>query len=239
VEIQRKVYFSKKRKIIKAQKIPDRKQIDWEKAVQPLLKKYKNKKHPLQYRNLYELLVVVIISAQGTDKIINEMSAKLFKAYPTLESLSRTSVDDLNQYIGKVRSFFKKADWIIRIAKEFKDEKNIPLTMEGLVKLPGIGRKSANVILREAKKKPEGIIVDIHVLRVAPRIGIAKGEDANDMEKQLMKKLPEKDWDVGMAMSFLGREICRPTDPEHEMCVMKGVCGYYAKVKKVAEKKLR
>jgi endonuclease-3 len=204
--------------------------INWEKSIQPLLKKYKNKRHPLEYRNLYELLVVVIISAQGVDKIINEMSAKLFKAYPTMESLSRAKVEDLNPYIGKVRSFFKKAEWIIRIARELKKEKNIPLTMEGLLELPGIGRKSANVILREAKQKPEGIIVDIHVLRVAPRIGIAKGDDANDMEKQLMKKLPQKDWDVGMAMSFLGREICRPTDPLHEKCVMKEVCAYYSRV---------
>ena len=213
--------------------------VDWEKAVQPLLKKYKNKKHPLEYRNLYELLVVVIISAQGVDKIINEMATKLFKAYPTMESLSRASVDDLNPYIGKLRSFFKKAEWIIRIAQQLKEEKNIPLTMEELVKLPGIGRKSANVILREAKIKPEGIIVDIHVLRVAPRIGIAKGDDAVDIEKQLMKKLPEKDWDIGMAMSFLGREICRPTDPEHEKCLMKGVCGYYDKLpgKKQSAKK--
>ena len=203
--------------------------VDWDKAVQPLLKKYRNKKHPLEYHNLYELLVAVIISSQGVDKLINEMTAKLFKAYPTMESLSRARVEDLNAYIGKVRSFFKKAEWIIRIAKDLKEEKNIPLTMEGLVNLPGIGRKSANVILREAKQKPEGIIVDIHVLRVAPRIGIAKGDDANDMEKQLMKKLPQKDWDVGMAMSFLGREICRPTDPVHEKCVMNSVCAYFKK----------
>src|SRR6187549_2863913 len=106
---------------------------DWSKAFQPLLKKYKNKKHPLEYRNLYELLVVVIISAQGVDKIINEMSKKLFKAYPTMESLSKAKVEDLNPYIGKLRSFFKKAEWIIRIAQQLKEEKNIPLTLEGLV----------------------------------------------------------------------------------------------------------
>jgi endonuclease-3 len=205
--------------------------IDWGKAIQPLIKKYRNKKHPLKYRNHYELLIAVILSAQGTDKLINQMSADLFKAYPTMESLSRATVEDLNPYIGKVRSFFKKAEWIIRIAKELKTEKNIPLTMDGLVELPGIGRKSANVILREAGKKPEGVIVDIHVLRVAPRIGIAKGDDATAIEKQLMKTLPNKDWEAGMAMSFLGREVCHPTDPEHEKCVMNKVCRYYAKTR--------
>ena len=77
---------------------------------------------------MYELLVVVIISAQGVDKLINEMSVKMFEAFPTMESLSRASVKDLDPYIGKVRSFFKKAEWIIRIAKELKTEKNISLT---------------------------------------------------------------------------------------------------------------
>src|SRR5688572_21823211 len=206
---------------------------DWNKSIQPLLKKYKNKKHPLDYHNLYELLVMVILSAQSTDKLINEISKDLFRDYPTMESLGRATVEDLRPYIGKVRSFFKKADWLIRISQQLKDEKNIPRTMEGLVKLPGIGRKSANVILREAGEKAAGIVVDLHVLRVAPRLGIAKGDDPKKIEEQMMKKVDEKYWgDLGMAISFLGREICRPTDPQHEKCVMKDMCVYYAKVKK-------
>src|SRR5258705_2813054 len=103
--------------------------------------------------------------------------------------------------------------------------------MEELVKLPGIGRKAVKVIMREANVKAEGVIVDLHVLRVAPRLGIAKGEDPKDVEKQLMKNVKEKDWgELGMAISFLGREICRPTDPMHEQCVMKNSCAYYDKV---------
>jgi endonuclease-3 len=92
--------------------------------------------------------------------------------------------------------------------------------------LPGIGRKSANVIMREAGAAPEGVMVDLHVVRVAPRLGIASGTDATKIEKQLMQILPKKDWDAGMAMSFLGREICRPK-PKCEICLMRPVCTYY------------
>ena len=206
--------------------------IDWNKEIQPLIKKYRGKKHPLEYNNLYQLVVMVILSAQATDKLINDIATELFKAYPTMESLSRATVDDLRPYIGKVRSFFKKADWLIRISQQLKEEKNIPLTMEELVKLPGIGRKSANVIMREAGVNAVGVVVDLHVLRVAPRMGIAKGEDAKDVEAQIMKKVEQKYWaDLGMAISFLGREICRPTDPKHQECVMNKVCAYYIKLK--------
>ncbi|MEO8088257.1 MAG: endonuclease III, partial [Bacteroidota bacterium] len=96
----------------------------------------------------------------------------------------------------------------------------------------GIGRKSANVIMREAKVKPEGVIVDLHVLRVAPRIGIATGDDPKKIEEQIMKVIPQDEWDIGMAISFLGRETCRPTDPKHEECVMNKVCKYYKSQKK-------
>ncbi|MFM7857102.1 MAG: endonuclease III domain-containing protein, partial [Flammeovirgaceae bacterium] len=91
---------------------------------------------------------------------------------------------------------------------------NLPTNLEALTALPGIGRKSANVILREMGLPAEGVIVDLHVVRVAPRLGIAKGTDPKKIEKQIMESLDPKDWDAGMAISFLGREICRPTNPK-------------------------
>lgn len=117
------------------------------------------------------------------------------------------------------------------LADTIKDDKNIPMTLEGLTALKGIGRKSANVILRESGKPPEGVIVDLHVVRVAPRLGIASGTDATKIEKQIMTALPQKEWDAGMAMSFLGREICRP-QPKCELCLMRPVCAYYKKMVK-------
>ena len=207
---------------------------DWKEAIKPLLKKYKNKRHPLEARNVYEMLVMVVLSAQSTDKLIMDISPKLFEAFPDMQSLAKAEPEMLYPYIDKVRGSRKKADWLVRIAKEIKTDKNIPLTLEKLVDLPGIGRKSANVIKRESKAEPEGIIVDIHVLRVAPRLGIAKGDNAETIEKQLMEILPKNEWDAGMAMSFLGREICRP-DPLCEKCLMRPVCEYYNKVVKLGK----
>ena len=201
--------------------------IDWPKAIQPLLKKCKDTKHPLEYKNIYQLLVMVVLSAQDSDKNINNnIAPKLFEAYPDMKSLSKATEETLFPFISKVRNFGNKAKWLTEIAKTVKEDKNIPMTHEGLTSLKGIGSKSANVILRESGKPAEGVIVDLHVVRVAPRLGIATGADPKKIEKQIKEILPQKDWDAGMAMSFLGREICRP-QPKCEICLMNKVCEYY------------
>jgi len=99
--------------------------------------------------------------------------------------------------------------------------------MTELTALKGVGRKSANVIMREAEVKAEGIMCDLHVLRVVPRLGISQAKDGTKMEKDLMAVIPQDMWgEVGMAISFLGRETCRPTNPKHNECVMNKVCAY-------------
>ena len=206
--------------------------INWAAAVKPLLKKYKGKPHPLEYKNSYQLLVMVVLSAQDSDKHINQVAPKLFEAFPNMEALAHATPEALVPYISSVRNFGNKAKWLTAVAQKIKKDKNIPLTMEELTALPGIGRKSANVIMRQAGVKPEGVIVDLHVVRVAPRLGIATGADPKKIEQQIMAVIPQKDWDAGMAMSFLGREICRPTNPNHEECVMNTVCAYYREEKK-------
>ena len=201
---------------------------DWNKAIKPLIKKYEGRQHPLDYKNLYQLMVMVILSAQDSDRNINALAPALFKAYPTLASMQKATEEDLFPFVGKVRNFPKKAAWIIKIAKEIKHDKNIPLTMEGLVALSGIGRKSANVILREMKVKAVGVMVDLHVVRVAQRLGITNTDKPEKIEKDIMENIDESLWgEAGMAISFLGREICRPTDPKHDECVMNIVCEYY------------
>jgi endonuclease III len=201
---------------------------DWAKAFKPLLSKYKGKKHPLEYKNLYQLVVMVILSAQDSDRHINQVAVDFFKVFPNMKSLAKASEKELFALIGKVRNFGNKTKWLMTLAQTIKDDKNIPLTMEELTKLPGIGRKSANVIMRESGIKAEGIIVDLHVVRVAPRIGIATGTDPKKIEKQLMESLPEKDWgEAGMAISFLGRETCRPSNPNHMDCVMREHCAFF------------
>jgi endonuclease-3 len=206
--------------------------VNWGKEIQPLLKKYKGKKHPLEYRSTYELLVMVVLSAQDSDAHINKIAPEFFKVFPDMKALAKADEAGLFQLISKVRNFGNKTKWLLSLASEIKQDKNIPTTMEGLTALPGIGRKSANVIMRESGLPAEGIIVDLHVVRVAPRLGIATGMDPKKIEKQMMEVLDPKDWgEVGMAISFLGRETCRPTNPKHAECVMKNACAYYKQLK--------
>lgn len=217
----------------------DPKAIGWPKAIQPLLKKYKKTKHPLEYKNIYQLLVMVVLSARDSDKNINSIAPKLFEAYPNMKALSGASAEILFPFISKVRNFANKANWLVEIANTVREDKNIPQTHDGLTALKGIGSKSANVILRESGKPAEGVIVDLHVVRVAPRLGIATGTDPKKIEKQIKETLPQKDWDAGMAMSFHGREICRPK-PKCEICFMRPVCKYYKNViKKLRVKKTK
>jgi endonuclease-3 len=206
--------------------------VNWQKEIQPLLKKYKGKKHPLEYGNMYELLVMVVLSAQDSDAHINKIAPDFFKAFPDMKSLSKADENALFPLISKVRNFGNKTKWLLGLAAIIKEDKNIPKTLEELTALPGIGRKSANVIMRESGLKAEGIIVDLHVVRVAPRLGIATGTDPKKIEKQMMEVLDPKDWgEVGMAISFLGRETCRPTNPKHGECVMKNSCAYFKELK--------
>ncbi|MFM8738834.1 MAG: endonuclease III domain-containing protein [Cytophagales bacterium] len=206
--------------------------VDWRKAIQPLLKKYQDKKHPLDYKNFYELMVMVVLSAQDSDRHINKLAPTFFDAYPDMKALAKADAESLHQLIGDVRNFGNKTKWLMAMAKEVKDNDNLPTNLEALTALPGIGRKSANVILREMGLPAEGVIVDLHVVRVAPRLGIAKGTDPKKIEKQIMESLDPKDWDAGMAISFLGREICRPTNPKCNECVVSKVCEFYQSSKK-------
>ena len=204
---------------------------DWAQAIRPLLKKYKNKKHPLDHHSIYQLVVMVILSAQSTDDLVNSRAPAFFAAYPDMQSLAKAEPEDLFSYLHGIRNFANKAKWITAIAQEIKTDSAIPLSMDKLTELPGIGRKSASVILRGAGAPAEGIIVDIHVIRVAPRLGITKETDPKKIEQDMMKILPPTEWDAGMAMSFLGREICRPK-PLCEKCLMNKVCKYYSKLPK-------
>lgn len=202
--------------------------VNWQKSIQPLIDKYRGKKFPLDYHNTYELVVMVILAAQDSDAHINKVAPSLFQVYPDMHSLATATEATLFPILSKVRNFANKSRWLMKLAATVKEDKNIPLTMDELTALPGIGRKSANVIMRESGVNAEGVIVDLHVVRVAPRLGIATGTDPKKIEKQIMNVLDPVIWgEAGMAISFLGRETCRPSNPKHDDCVMKEVCGYY------------
>lgn len=209
-------------------KASSKRPIDWLKHLKPLFKIYGKRKHPLEHNNPYQLMVAVVLSARDSDRHINEIAPTFFKQYPSMKELARAKPEELFPIIGSVTNFGNKARWLISIAQTLKDDKNIPRTMEGLTALDGIGRKSANVIMSESGYEMEGVIVDLHVLRVAPRLGIAQGTNPEKIEKQLMENVPQKYWrELGRSLTFLGREICRPTNPKCPQCVMNGVCAYY------------
>lgn len=203
----------------------------WPQSLAPLIKQYGKRKHPLNYENRYQLVVMVILSAQDSDKHINELSGEFFEAYPTMNALSKATPEDLQRYLSSVRNFGNKTKWLVKLAQMVGEDENIPATLDELIKLPGLGRKSANVIIRESGGDAEGVIVDLHVLRVAPRLGIAEQEEKpkpEKVEKQIMAAVPQELWnETGMAISFLGREICRPSNPKCDVCVMNPVCRFY------------
>lgn len=200
---------------------------DWGAALKPLIKQYKGKQHPLDYKNIYQLMVMVLLAAQDSDAHINKVTKDFFKAYPDMNALSKANSADLLKYLSGVRNHATKISWLQDIATTLKEDKNIPENMKDLTALKGIGRKSANVILREAGAKAEGIMVDLHVLRVVDRLGISHAKTGDKMEKEMMAVIPQEMWgEAGMAISFLGREICRPSNPKHSECVMKAHCEY-------------
>lgn len=204
--------------------------------LEALMNQYAKRKHPLDYTPRYQLIVMVILSAQDSDKHINELAPKVFEAYPSMNALAQATAEDLHQLISSVRNFGNKSAWLVKLAQLISDDDNIPTTMAELTKLPGIGRKSANVIMRESGVVSEGVIVDLHVVRVAPRIGIATGTQPEKIEKQIMAIVPKEKWgEIGMAISFLGREICRPTHPKCDKCVVSEVCNYHNGVSESAE----
>jgi endonuclease-3 len=208
------------------------KNIDWVKSLAPLFRAYGKRKHPLDYKNRYQLIAMVILSSRSTDVLINKLAPELFRAFPSMKELAKAKAEDLFPYVHGVTNFRHKSEWLVSIAKIVKDDDHIPTTMDELTKLPGIGRKSANVIISESGGKAEGVMVDLHVARVAPRLGIAKSSAPDEIEKQIMETVPQKYWHAaGMGMTFLGREICRPKNPRCGECVVNAVCEYYGKMR--------
>jgi endonuclease-3 len=211
-----------------ARKNPPNSKVDWNKALKPLLQKYKGRKHPLEYKSSYQLMVMVVLSARDSDRNINALAPAFFEKFPSMENLAKASPADLYPFLRKIRNFRNKSKWLVETAKRIRNDSNIPRTLEELIQYSGIGRKSANVIMSQMNVPAEGVIVDIHTVRVAPRLGIANGTNPEKIEKQLMAEVLKKNWHaLGMSLTWLGREICRPTNPKCLECVMNKVCRFY------------
>jgi endonuclease-3 len=182
----------------------------------------------LNFRNPYELLVATILSAQCTDARVNQVTPALFERYPNARALAQATTDELEPQIQPTGFFRAKSRSLNGMATAVvaRHDGEVPGTMEELVDLPGVGRKTANVVLGHALGVP-GLPVDRHVLRVANRIGIARSDDPEIVEQQLGRALPPTDWTRASDTLILhGRRICKPR-PLCDRCAVRDECDYY------------
>jgi endonuclease-3 len=193
----------------------------------------------LHFRNNYELLVAVILSAQCTDKRVNMTTPALFKAFPTVRDMAEAGADEIFPYIKSISYPNNKAKHLAGMARMIVDDYGgeIPDSHTELVKLPGVGRKTANVIMSVAFDQP-AMPVDTHVFRVAQRIGLVKpSKTPLEVEKQLLENVPEEL--LGKFHHWLilhGRYTCTARNPKHDECGLRSVCSYYKKLSKKAAK---
>lgn len=189
---------------------------------------YPEAKCALNFNTPYELLIATILSAQCTDKRVNIITEELFKKYNTPEEMIKLTEEELGEIIKSCGLYRNKSKNILKTTKELLDnyEGNVPKTMEELTKLPGVGRKTANVVLSNAYDIP-AIAVDTHVFRVSNRIGIAKGDTPYEVEKQLMENIPKYMWkDAHHYLIWHGRAICKARNPKCSNCPILSYCQY-------------
>ncbi|MDO8536680.1 MAG: endonuclease III [bacterium] len=200
---------------------PHRLKLRVRRILKVLKKLFPNAKIVLRYHNNWELLVAVELSAQCTDKKVNEVTEKLFKKYPRLDDYVRVRPKEFEKDIKSTGFFRSKAKNILAAAKIVKNKFHgkLPRTMTEMVTIPGVGRKSANVILGNAYGVVEGIAVDTHVRRLSKLLGLTKHNDPIKIERDLMQIVPKKDWfKITYLLIDYGRKYCTARPHDHENC---------------------
>jgi len=181
----------------------------------------------LNFRNAYQLTVATILSAQSTDKLINQVTPALFRRYPDPAALAQADQDELERMIHSTGFFRQKSKSLLGMARTAMTEfgGRIPRTMEEMIRLPGVARKTANVVLGSAYRVASGIVVDTHVRRVAGRLGLTRETDPVKIEVDLMEVVPREQWiDVGHQLIWHGRRICHAKKPECTACPLAPLC---------------
>lgn len=192
-----------------------------------LKKEYPNPKIALNYRNPLELLVATILSAQTMDVHVNRVTENLFRKYKTINDYANTTLDALKKDLSSINFYNNKATNIQASAKMIIEnfDSKVPKTMEELVTLPGVARKTANIILSNAYGINEGIAVDTHVKRLSYRLGLTRHEDPVKIEKDLIEITPKEDWgNISHLLIFHGRKVCQAKKPKHKECVLYDIC---------------
>lgn len=188
---------------------------------------YPKAKYYLNFRTPLELLVATILSAQARDERVNAVTAELFRKYKTAQDYAQAPLEQLEDDIQQINFYRTKARAIQKACRMLIERYNgeVPATMEELVKLPGIGRKTANAILTNAFGKVEGIVVDTHVIRLSQRMGLSSEKDPEKIERDLMALLPQEAWrPLPWLMKEHGRAVCTPRRPQCDACVVGDLC---------------
>ena len=196
-------------------------------VIKRLRKEYPEPKSALNFRSPLELLVSTVLSAQTTDALVNKVTENLFKKYKTVRDYADASVEALQKDISSVNFYKTKAKNIQACARIIAESFNakVPKTMDELTSLPGIARKTANIILSNAFGIDEGIAVDTHVKRVSYRLGLTKNEDPVKIEQDLIEITPKEEWrNISHLLIFHGRKICQAKKPKHQECVLYDIC---------------
>ncbi len=207
-------------------KRPDKKRID---KIRKILKlRYPDVRTQLTHDNPFQLLMATILSAQCTDRQVNQVTPELFKQFPTPGSLAKAPIKTIEKLIHSTGFYHNKAMSLKQCCKMLVQEHKgeVPSTLEKLVLLPGVGRKTANVVLGAAFGIP-GMVVDTHVARISKRLGLTGNTDPEKIEYDLMKIIPKKEWNVfSLYLIYFGREICRARNPLCNTCDMLNLCPF-------------
>jgi endonuclease-3 len=193
----------------------------------------------LDHRNPFELVVATVLSAQTTDVLVNRITPDLFRAYPDAASLAAADPDDVQKILSRMGMFRQKTKNVIGLAKMLVEDHGgeVPRTLAELIKLPGVGRKTANVVLGVAFNSPEGVVVDTHVQRISQRLGWTRNTEPVTIEQDLMKLFPREDWDMlSHVLIFHGRRVCFARKPSCATCVVNDVCPCAFKAENVGRK---
>ena len=196
--------------------------------IERLSQHYEGAKPGLHYKTPFQLLIATIMSAQTTDKQVNAVTQTLFKKYPDAQSLGALDILELEKIIKSTGFYHTKASNVLKTCQLLMQmyDGQVPKTMEELTKLPGVGRKTANVVLSNAFGIP-AIAVDTHVFRVSNRLGLANAKDVAKTEEQLMKNIPREKWsDAHHWLIWHGRKICSARSPQCGICFLADVCKW-------------
>jgi len=196
-------------------------------VIKLLKKEYPEPKTALNFRSPFELLVATILSAQTTDALVNKVTENLFKKYRNIKDYADISLETLQKDLSSINFYKTKAKNIQGAARMIVERfsSKVPKTMGELTNLPGVARKTANIILSNTYGINEGIAVDTHVRRLAYRLGLTKNEDPVKIETDLMAVTPKEEWgNLSHLLIFHGRKICQAKKPKHQECTLYNIC---------------